>query len=113
MSAEPIQQVYGAGTPFDLSKPGTTVPEDHGATLSAESHMEAIGREVPPHAQTDPELAWLGSPEAHQYEGHWVALDPDTGKFLGMADANTDFRRWQIKGATIVFVESPGFRTGV
>lgn len=57
--------------------------------------------------ETDPVLVWLASAQARQYENHWVALDPSTGSFLGFADSLPDLRRWQGRGATIIFVDPP------
>ncbi len=55
--------------------------------------------------EEDPVLVWLASPEARRYENHWIALDPKTGKFLGMADALPSLRMWQARGAVVVYVD--------
>lgn len=56
-------------------------------------------------APLEPVLAWLEGPEARQHENHWVALDPETGGFLGMADTLPSLRMWQARGATVIFVD--------
>jgi len=112
--SEPARYVYEA-----------SIPSDPGQGQSTEAEYEASGRStasgpvaVPDPAQpdqsveSDPELVWLASDQAKQFEGHWVALNPDTGEFLGLADSTPDFRRWQQEAATLVFVEPPGYRTG-
>lgn len=53
----------------------------------------------------DPVLRWLASPAARQHENHWVALDPQTGRFLGMADALPSLRVWQARGAMVLYVD--------
>lgn len=53
----------------------------------------------------DPVLVWLASPQARQYENHWVALDPRTGNFLGIADALPTLRMWQARHATVIYVD--------
>jgi hypothetical protein len=55
----------------------------------------------------DPVLAWLTGDEAPRYRNHWVALNPDTGVLLGLADELPHLRRWQAEGALIVFVDPP------
>jgi hypothetical protein len=63
---------------------------------------------TPPRRQPtepDPVLAWLESDDARRYRNHWVALDPATGAFLGLADALADLRRWQAQDATVLFVD--------
>jgi hypothetical protein len=55
--------------------------------------------------ESDPVLTWLASDEARRYRNHWVALNPATGTFLGLADALTDVRRWQAQDATVLFVD--------
>lgn len=61
---------------------------------------------VPP-PSGDPVLAWLDSDEAVQYQGHWVAQDPRTGTFLGVADEVPEWRTWQARGALMIFVDPP------
>ena len=112
MSEEPIQNIYSAGTPLDVSETETTVQRESRASAS-ESPNPDNTRQAPDRDLSDPELTWLGSEEARQHEGHWVALSRETGEFLGMADSDVDFRRWQLRGATVVFVEPPSFRTGI
>lgn len=53
----------------------------------------------------DPILTWLASGQARRYQNHWVALEPATGSFLGLADLLADLRRWQAEGATVLFVD--------
>jgi hypothetical protein len=55
--------------------------------------------------EEDPVLLWLASPEARRYENHWIALNPKTGKFLGMADALPSLRMWQARGAMVLYVD--------
>jgi len=55
--------------------------------------------------ETDPLMAWLASDEARGHEGHWVALDPDTGEFLGRADTRAELRHWREHDVSILFVE--------
>jgi hypothetical protein len=65
---------------------------------------------IPPSRQPDgpdPILAWLESDKAREHEHHWVALDPDTGTFRGLADTPRDFRRWEADGATVIYVDLP------
>jgi hypothetical protein len=112
VSEEPVPQVYTSGTPFELSETETTVPRDNRVSVSESPAPESPSTEASASERTDPELSWLESPEARQYAGHWVALSPETGEFLGMADSDVDFRRWQLRGATVVFVEPPGFQAG-
>lgn len=58
-------------------------------------------------AEPDPVISWLASDAARQYQHHWVALDPDTGAFRGVADTPRDFRRLETDGATIIYVDLP------
>lgn len=58
-------------------------------------------------AQRDPVLDWLTSREARRYASHWVALSPESGEFLGLADELPHLRRWQAADALIVFVDPP------
>lgn len=55
----------------------------------------------------DPCLAWLHSDEAVQYQGRWVALDADSGEFLGAVDETRDRLHWHARGALVVFVDPP------
>jgi hypothetical protein len=55
--------------------------------------------------EDDPVLVWLASPEGRRYENHWVALNPRTGKFLGMADALPSLRMWQARNAMVLYVD--------
>lgn len=113
MSEESVSQVYSGGTPFNLSETDTTVRKDNRISVSESPAPESSSAEASASGRSNPELTWLESPEARQYAGHWVALNPETGEFVGMADSDTDFRRWQLRGATVVFVEPPGFQAGV
>lgn len=56
-------------------------------------------------SEADPVLLWLASPAARQYENHWIALNPRTGKFLGVADALPSLRMWQARGAMVLYVD--------
>jgi hypothetical protein len=60
-----------------------------------------------PGPEADPVLLWMASDEAIRYRNHWVALDPADGSLLGPADEMAHLRRWQAKGAVIVFVDPP------
>jgi len=60
---------------------------------------------------TDPELRWLASAQARRYRGHWVALDPDSGEFLGLADTREQLRVWRERDVSLLFVE-PHRRAG-
>jgi hypothetical protein len=91
---------------------GTHSQASYAGTTSVGLVIQPVAA-VPATAGDDPELRWLASSEAKQHEGHWVALSPETGEYLGRADADADFRRWQRDGATLVFVEPPGYRAGV
>jgi hypothetical protein len=89
--------------------PGASTAAVHGASSPSTapgpiSRARAPGTSV---AETEPELVWLASDEARQYEGHWVALDPETGTFLGLADSVPHLRMWQARHATIIFVDPP------
>ena len=57
--------------------------------------------------EADPVLEWLASDKAREYQHRWVALDPDTGVFRGLADTPRDFRRWEANGATVIYVDLP------
>lgn len=112
---DPVIMTQGGTVPTTADRGGSTAPTYHGSGISTVPGpvVRPSTTPVKQPAEPDPVLAWLGSSEARQYEGHWVALSPETGDFLGMADSDTDFRRWQLRGATVIFVEPPGFRTGV
>jgi hypothetical protein len=57
--------------------------------------------------ESDPVLEWLASGKARDYQHHWVALDPDTGVFRGLADTPRDFRRLEAAGAIVIYVDLP------
>lgn len=101
--------VVTGGRAPSVTELGTTQPTYSGATLST-----APGPESPqPQAeavepdQQDPVVAWLTSDAAVPHRNHWVALNPLTGQFLGLADEFPHLRRWQAEGALIVFVDPP------
>jgi hypothetical protein len=58
-----------------------------------------------PSNETDPKVVWLKSAEARRFEGHWVALDSDTGEFLGLADTREDLRRLRNRDVTMLLVK--------
>src|SRR5260370_36405346 len=83
-----------------------TVKASYAGTASAASVIRPVV--APTQAlshEDDPEMRWLASDEARQYEGHWVALDPDNGEFLGLADTRADLRRWREQDISVLFVE--------
>lgn len=97
----------GGTTPTVTTRSGSTVPT---YTASGGSTVPGpVVRPITPPArqpdESDPILSWLASDEARQYRNHWVALDPATGRFLGLADALADLRRWQAQDATVFFVD--------
>jgi hypothetical protein len=97
----PLPSSVGPGmstvTEYDITSRSTT------AGLIAVRNPE---RETVPD-ETEPVLAWLASAEARQYVNHWVALDPDSGDFRGLADDLPELRLWQSRNATIIFVDPP------
>jgi hypothetical protein len=98
------------GTAPTYRAAGSTVPTTTGGSIST-SAPELRVTVAPPHArasESDPELAWLGSPEAERYQGHWVALQAGTGIFLGLADSTEDLLRWRSQDASILFVVPGG-----
>jgi hypothetical protein len=113
MTAEPVEQVFTAGIPFALSAAETTARQDDQSIRSESTEHAVAGRQVPTQdrSHSDPRLAWLARAEARQYEGHWVALDPDTGEFLGLADSRDDLRRWRERDVSVLFVEPQSRRT--
>jgi hypothetical protein len=72
-------------------------------TVSGAELTETQAQE--PQGESDPELKWLATAEARGFEGHWVALDPDTGHFLGLADTREQLRRWRQQDVSLLFVE--------
>jgi hypothetical protein len=93
-SAGPVRTTYRdaglrmpAGSPAPRRRPGLRMQAATGAR--------------------DPVVDWLGSAKARQHRNHWVALNAETGEFLGRADDLPDLRRWQAEGALIVFVDPP------
>lgn len=87
----------------------TTSPTEeasHPGTASTASAGGAVhGRATAPHHKTDPIAAWLATGEASTHRGHWVALDPDSGEFLGRADTRAELRHWRERDVSILFVE--------
>jgi hypothetical protein len=102
---------FGSGSTLPTVGVVVGTPAAEPSTTASTSQDQQASQE-PVAERTDPELDWLSSGEARRYQGHWVALSPQTGEFLGLADSNEDFRRWQQQHATLVFVEPPGYRTG-
>src|ERR1700744_3754216 len=90
--------VRPGGTRTDVTRVGPgTVPTYQASSSPTVSGPVVRPIAAPPPRQPapDPVLAWLASYEAERYRNHWVALDPETGRFLGLADALPDLRRWQ------------------
>jgi hypothetical protein len=103
---EPVIMTHG-GTAPTASQAGGTVPTYHGSGMSTVPSL--VVRPLTSRAgqpdEPDPVLAWLASDDARQHQNHWVALDPVTGAFLGLADSLPDLRRWQAQDATVLFVD--------
>jgi hypothetical protein len=92
---------------------GRNIPSNYEPGPSTEPPGTVVASRVASRTDNlEPELVWLASEDAKRYEGHWVALNAETGSFLGLADSSTQLHRWQAQGATIVFVEPPGFWAG-
>jgi hypothetical protein len=118
----PIEWVFvaesGADQPDMTSNRGTAPTFTSAGTTSSTTSTTPESRTVTnspgatPASDTDPELAWLSSPEAQRYAGHWVALRAGTSEFLGLADEAGDVQRWQAQGASILYVEPPGLWIG-
>ena len=105
MTEPPI--VNRLGTVTIGGRVGSTAPTYYQAGTST-LPGQVVSPPTPPTrqpAEADPVLTWLASEEARQYRNHWVALNPTTGTFLGLADALTDLRRWQAQDATVLFVD--------
>lgn len=108
-STEPVPElVSGSRLPSEVGRVITTTPTiivtvstAIGSVVQTETNASSAA------PGEDPVLRWLASPEARQHETHWVALDPRTGKFLGMADALPSLRMWQARGALVVYVDPP------
>ncbi len=99
-TAEP-ERVAAEGTTPEYRQTGSTNPPPE------ETHLtQPAAHDLP--VGPEPEMAWLASDEAKRYQGHWVALAPDTGSFLGLADTQSDVLTWQRQGASIVFVVPSG-----
>jgi hypothetical protein len=105
--SEPARYVYEALIPSEPDKGQSTEAEYEASGRSAAPGPVAVPDPAQPgqSVKSDPELVWLASDEATQYEGHWVALDPDTGQFLGLADTRADLRRWREQDISVLFVE--------
>jgi hypothetical protein len=102
--------VSNGGTVSSVTASGSTRPTYRDAGLPMASGTVVARRRPtrrPPAAERDPVVEWLGSAEASRHHNHWVALNPETGEFLGRADDLPDLRRWQAAGALIVFVDPP------
>jgi hypothetical protein len=103
---EPVIVELG-GTAPTFRQSGSAAPTYSGGGMS--TVPGPVGRPpIPPARQadeSDPVLAWLASDEARRYRNHWVALEPVTGSFLGLADSLADLRRWQAQDATVLFVD--------
>lgn len=103
---EPLVVNYG-GTATTSRQGGSAAPTYYGGGISTVTGP--VVRPIAPPArqadESDPILAWLASGEARRYQNHWVALEPATGRFLGLADLLADLRRWQAEGATVLFVD--------
>ena len=107
--SEPARYVYEASILSEPDQGQSTAAEYETSGGSTAPGLVVVpGPAVPGQSvESDPELVWLASAEARQYENHWVALDPVTGSFLGLADSHADLRRWQGRDATIIFVDPP------
>jgi hypothetical protein len=102
--------VSNGGTVSSVTASGSTRPTYRSAGLPMTSGTVLTRRRPTrrsPAAERDPVIEWLGSADARQHHNHWVALNPETGAFLGRADDLPDLRRWQAEGALIVFVDPP------
>jgi hypothetical protein len=104
------------------SKGTETTPVYSGGTVSTSlAPSSGIGGPIvrpltgvlmPPPGQRDPVAAWLDSDEAARHQGHWVAVDADTGQFLAEADDEADWQAWQARGALLLFIDIPGAEDG-
>jgi hypothetical protein len=97
------EAVSPASSTTGYARVGSTVITVSGPMVEGTSKTE---NHEPP-AETDPIVTWLTSDDAIPYRNHWVALNPTTGEFLGLADEIPHVRRWQGEGALIVFVDPP------
>jgi hypothetical protein len=103
---EPVIVELG-GTVPTFRQSGSAAPTYSGGGMSTVPGP-VVRPLIPPARQadeSDPVLAWLASDEARRYRNHWVALEPVTGSFLGLADSLADLRRWQAQDATVLFVD--------
>jgi hypothetical protein len=105
-----VDASVGVTEQVPASYAGGTVPTYHAARLS--TALGIVRPTVtplagPPVPEEDPVLTWLRTEEARGYQHHWVALSPDTGRFLGLADNPGDVRRWESRGAVVVYVDLP------
>ena len=105
---EPVNYSYGGTAPIDAGHGQSTEPiyeaSDQSTAPGPVVSSQTLSGET---IESDPELIWLASDEATQYQNHWVALDPATGSFLGLADSLHELRLWQARNATIIFVDPP------
>ena len=110
MSAEPVQQVFTAGTPFDLTRTDTTAREEDQAI-----HAESTSSGVTLHLSSGPVtpiLAWRGwqAPQPENTKAIGWPYDPDTGELLGVADTREELRRWRERDISVLFVEPRDWR---
>jgi hypothetical protein len=107
-STEPTPELVSSSRlPSEVGSVVTTTPtytRTISTAIGPSIQSEVTASSAP---EEDPVLVWLAGTEARQHETHWVALDPRTGKFLGMADALPSLRMWQARGALVVYVDPP------
>jgi hypothetical protein len=106
--AEPVIVTHG-GTVPTARQSGGTAPTYHRSGLSTVPGpvVRPLTAPASQPSESDPVLAWLASEDARRHQNHWVAVDPVTGAFLGLADSLIDLRRWQAQDATVIFVDPP------
>lgn len=106
-STEPTPElVSGSRLPSEVGSVVTTASTYTGTVSTAIGPVIQAGVSASSAASgEDPVLLWLASPGARQYENHWIALDPRTGKFLGLADALPSLRMWQARDAMVLYVD--------
>jgi hypothetical protein len=89
--------IYSGGT-----VPTNVVPNVPGITGPV---VRPVSAPPTPPPSEDRAVAWLDSDEAIPYQGHWVALDSETGDFLGEADNVHSWRVFRARGALVIFVD--------
>jgi hypothetical protein len=106
-STEPTSELVGSSRlPVEVGAGMTTAPTYTKTVSNTLGVMTQLDFSVSSTAQEeDPVLLWLASPAARQFENHWVALDPNTGRFLGLADALPSLRVWQARNAMVLYVD--------